>query len=115
MLIKKYFSYFFCVLFIAAFSQAKAQDDYNHLPQQRSNVGYDNQGRPVKQNTGGDSLIHRNPLEDSITIYYHYFDSTRVRFLDSSVSDFYNRFPVPYYYVDLGNLGTPAHSLFFNP
>lgn len=115
MLIKKHLSYFFCVLFIAAFSQAKAQDDYNRLPQQRSNVGYDNQGRPVKQNTGGDSLIHRNPLEDSITIYYHYFDSTRVRFLDSSVSDFYNRFPVPYYYVDLGNLGTPAHSLFFNP
>ena len=80
-----------------------------------SQVSYDSQGRPIKKSSGKDSLKHRNPLEDSITISYKFWDSTRVRKLDSSINDFYTRFPVPYTYVDLGNLGTPAHSLFFNP
>lgn len=95
-------------------SASRAQDGVNRLPK-GANVGYDSQGRPIRRNTQGDSLIHRNPLEDSITIYYHYFDSTRIRLIDSSITDFNKRFPLPYYYTDLGNLGTPAHSLFFNP
>ncbi len=62
-----------------------------------------------------DSLVHRNPLEDSITISYRYFDSTRTHKLDSSISDWYQRFPVPAYYDYLGNLGHAAHSLLFSP
>lgn len=62
-----------------------------------------------------DSLTHRNPLEDSITINYRYFDSSRPVKIDSSINDFYTRFPVPYYYTDLGNNGTAAHSLLFTP
>jgi len=64
---------------------------------------------------GKDSLVHRNPNEDSITISYRYYDSSRVNKLDSSVADFYTRFPVPYYYVDLGNNGTATRSIIFNP
>ncbi len=115
MRIKKYLSFIVCLLLggIMA-SSAFAQDDINQLPS-RGNVNYDSQGRPIRKNNNNDSLIHRNPLEDSLTIYYRYFDSTRIRFLDSSINDFYKRFPLPYYYNDLGNFGTPAHSLFFDP
>src|SRR3954471_11784706 len=52
--------------------------------------------------SGKDSLVHRNPNEDSITINYRYYDSSRINKLDSSVADFYTRYPVPYTYVDLG-------------
>lgn len=115
MFIKKYLPNIICLFIAGIFISAlHAQDDLNRLPN-RGNVGYDSQGRPVRKNTQGDSLVHRNPLEDSITIYYHYFDSTRIRLIDSSITDFNKRFPVPYYYTDLGNFGTPAHSLFFNP
>ncbi|TKK68976.1 hypothetical protein FC093_09805 [Ilyomonas limi] len=70
----------------------------------------------MQNSSGGkDSLQHRDPNEDSITISYRYYDSSRVNKLDSSVSDFYTRFPVPYYYIDLGNNGTAARSFIFNP
>lgn len=78
-------------------------------------VGFDSQGRPMKKQGGNDSLQHRNPLEDSITLTYHYYDSSASRKLDSSINNFYTRFPVPDTYVDLGNLGTAAHSLIFSP
>src|SRR4051812_13610374 len=65
--------------------------------------------------SGKDSLVHRNPNEDSITINYRYYDSSRINKLDSSVTDFYTRYPVPYTYVDLGNNGTAARSILFNP
>src|SRR3954470_5133154 len=65
--------------------------------------------------SGKDSLVHRNPNEDSITINYRYYDSSRINKLDSSVADFYTRYPVPYTYVDLGNTGTAARSILFNP
>ncbi len=65
-------------------------------------------------NKGKDSLIHRDPNEDSITISYRYFDSTRVRKIDSSITDWYSRFPVPASYDYLGNLGQASHSLLFN-
>lgn len=83
--------------------------------QQTSNITYDSQGRPMKKNTGNDSLQKRDRFADSITIFYRYFDSTRVRTLDSSINDFTTRFPLPYYYHNLGNYGTAAQSFFFNP
>ncbi len=72
--------------------------------------------RTQKDTTGEkQQLEHRNPLEDSITISYHYFDSSRAHKLDSSINDFYARFPVPYYYRDLGNFGNAAESFLFTP
>ncbi len=61
----------------------------------------------------GDSLEHRDPNADSITISYRFFDSTRPRKIDSSISDWYSRFPVPATYDYLSNLGAAAHPLLF--
>ena len=66
-----------------------------------------------KSNTK-DSLVHRNPLEDSITISYRYFDSSKSRKIDSSINDWYTRFPVPATYDYLSNFGQPAHSLIYS-
>jgi hypothetical protein len=81
-------------------------------------TSYDSSGRAITNQSasrGGDSLVHRDSNADSITIYYRYFDSSRVRYLDSSINDFTTRYPLPAYYVNLGNLGTAARSLLFNP
>jgi hypothetical protein len=75
----------------------------------------DRSGRPINNTPGGDSLKRRDNTTDSITIFYRYFDSTRTRNLDSSINDFYTRFPVPSHYIHLGNLGTAARSLIFQP
>ncbi len=82
---------------------------------QSSNITTDSQGRPIKKNTGNDSLQRRDKYADSITIYYRYFDSSQFRTIDSSINDFQIRFPLPYYYHTLGNQATAAQSLLFNP
>jgi hypothetical protein len=64
---------------------------------------------------GNDSLERRNRFEDSITIRFRYLDSSRNYFLDSSVGDFSRRFPIPYTHHNLGNVGTAARSIVFNP
>lgn len=108
-----------CSLFLLLVTQkAKAQITNPGInPGLDTTVSYDSQGRPIrKRNNGGnDSLKHRDPLEDSITISFRYFDSTRVRKLDSSINDFTTRYPIPAQYLDLGNLGSASRSLFFNP
>lgn len=95
-------------------AQARSSGQLTNL-QQGSNMTYDSQGRPIKRSTGKDSLQRRDRNADSITIFYHYYDSTRLRTLDSSINDFTTRFPLPYYYHTLGNYGTAAQSFFFNP
>src|ERR1700744_1952620 len=57
---------------------------------------YDSRGNVIRKDTSNQNLQHRNPYEDSITISFHYWDSTRSNKLDSSVNDFYSRFPVPW-------------------
>lgn len=79
------------------------------------NITYDSQGRPIKKQTGNDSLQRRDRNADSITIFFHYYDSSKLHTLDSSINDFTTRFPFPYYYRNLGNHGTAAESYFFNP
>jgi len=63
---------------------------------------------------GNDSLQRRDRYEDSITIRFKFLDSTRNYTLDSSIGEF-RRFPVPYTYHYLGNVGTAAQSILFNP
>jgi hypothetical protein len=70
-------------------------------------------GNTGGQSAGMDSLKHR--IDDSITLRYYVLDSIRGFTLDSSISDFTKRFPVPSTYVYLGNTGSPAHSLLFSP
>ncbi len=81
-----------------------------------SNTQYDRNGRALpnasKQDTG---FKKRDNLADSITIYYRYFDSSRVMYLDSSINDFSKKYPVPADYVTLGNFGAAAKSMLFKP
>ena len=110
-------------IFIVAFgnskliAQATLPLDNINKSSSRPQVRYDSQGRviPMNNTQGQDSLKHRDSNEDSITIYFKYFDSTRMLGLDTSVNDFSTRFPIPNSYVTLGNLGAAAHSLLFNP
>lgn len=104
------YSVIFAFFAPAFFNKTLAQNN-NQLNQ----IGFDSQGKPIKKSSGNDSLKHRNPLEDSITLTYHYFDSSRTHILDSSISNFYSRFILNDEYVDLGNLGTATHSLIFRP
>ncbi len=81
-----------------------------------SQIAYDSQGKPIlNRSTGKDSLQKRDRFADSITIYYRYFDSTRIRYIDSSINDYSTRFPQPYWQVNLGNTGTASKSLLFSP
>ncbi len=69
-------------------------------------------------NTGGggtDSLARRDKNEDSITIRFRYLDSTRNFFLDSSINDYTQRFPIPATNLYLGNTGSASRSFLFSP
>lgn len=81
------------------------------------NANYDRQGRPIpnRKKGGTDSLQKRDQLADSITISYRYYDSSTTRYLDSSLNDFSKKFAQPYTFINLGNYGTAARSLLFNP
>ena len=81
-------------------------------------VQRDAQGRPIgpnARNNRNDSLQQRNDLKDSISIYYRRFDSARVLYIDSSISDFSKRFAQSPKYLFLGNLGNAATALIFTP
>lgn len=84
---------------------------------QLNQVTYDSQGRPIanKKDSSSLSLKHRDGSEDSITTSFRYFDSSRYHHMDSSINDFNKIKSLPFTYVDLGNSGTPAHSLLFDP
>lgn len=69
----------------------------------------------LKSGGGGDSLKHRDRNEDSITVRFRYLDSARNYTLDSSVSDYTRRFPVPATNIFLGNTGTASRSILFSP
>ncbi len=101
-------SLFYCA---TVFAQVKElPGNLNEAP-----VTFDGQGKPIKRDTTNQTLQHRDPLADSITIFYSYYDSSRIITIDSSINDFYTRFPIPAHYVDLGNLGNAARSIIFNP
>ncbi|HEX8332261.1 MAG TPA: putative porin [Segetibacter sp.] len=110
-----------CLLFIAASNYLQAQDirvlDRSKINSTNAGtqVQTDRNGRVVGATQGSDSLRRRDNTSDSITIYYRYFDSSRNRNLDSAIGNFYNRFPLPAHYVHLGNFGTAARSMMFEP
>lgn len=63
----------------------------------------------------GDSLRSRAKEEDSINLRYYFKDSTRTYKLDSSISDFTTRFPIPATHLYLGNTGAATKSILFAP
>ena len=99
------------ILQLGSSAQSTTQDNAGIS---QSGLTYDSQGRLMKKNKQ-DSLQHRDKYADSITIFYRYFDSTRTRSLDSSINDYDKRGLLPFTYENLGNLGTAARSLLFNP
>ncbi len=69
-------------------------------------------------NAGGstsDSLRSRAHAEDSINLSYYFIDSTRAYKLDSSISDYTSRFPIPATHIYLGNDGAPTKSIIYAP
>ncbi|MFT3845051.1 MAG: hypothetical protein QM725_08365 [Lacibacter sp.] len=76
-------------------------------------------GGSMRSGSGGgafkDTLLHRTGLEDSATTVYRYLDTVKFNTLDSSVNDFYKRWPVSWTNVYLGNTGSAAKSLLFSP
>jgi hypothetical protein len=97
------------VLFLSCYAAAQRPGRPGGLP----DIG----GRLRNLSGGGgvDSLKHRDKNEDSATIYFRYLDSTRRYKLDSSVTDFTTRFPIPATHVYLGNNGTATRSILFTP
>lgn len=67
------------------------------------------------QNSGMDSVKHRDANDDSITVRFRYLDSTRNHQLDSTITDFTRRFPIPATNVYLGNTGTASRPILFTP
>lgn len=70
--------------------------------------------RTIGAGSATDSLRRRN-YDDSLNLKYYFLDSSRVHRLDSNINDFSKRFPVPADYITLGNTGSPARSLLFQP
>ena len=103
---------FFIAFLIITGSALYAQVDVDTTG---SRYQYDRNGRPIKKDSSNENLKHRDQYEDSITISYHYWDSTRINKIDSSINDFYTRFPVPWTNYDLGNFGSASKSFIFQP
>ena len=78
------------------------------------NFGNRNSGS-FNKNGGDSSFQHRNDAADSITIFYRLYNQNKTKLLDTSISNFNARFPLPNTYYNLGNLGTAAQSYLFNP
>ena len=106
---RKLFFIFFCLIIAI-----KATSQYDS-PGGRIPLGLDNRGRIGTSDTTNQSFEKRDRYEDSITIYYKYFDSTIARSFDSSINDFFTRYPLPWTYIDLGNFGNAARNLVFSP
>jgi Putative porin len=104
---------FYFILLMIGFCAVTHAQVYDTIP--GGQYEYDREGRPLKKDSTNETLQHRDIYEDSITIFYHYWDSTRIGKLDSSINDFYTRFPVSWRYYDLGNFGSAAKSFIFQP
>ena len=112
---RKYLGWGLLVLLMLIQGKSKAQNTIREVNNgAQSGLTYDNQGKLMKKNKQ-DSLQHRDKYADSITLFFRYYDSTRTRSLDSSINDYDKRGLLPFTYENLGNLGTAARSLLFNP
>lgn len=95
-------------MLLALVQTAIAQNPMRRLPGM-SSIGGGGGGK------GQDSLKHRDNLEDSITIRFRFLDSASLQKFDSSITDIRKRVPMPVDYTNLGNMGSAARSLYFQP
>ena len=88
------------------------------IPDKNNSSDQQGEGQDVKSTAPRkDSLAfeHRDDAKDALIMTAQFLDSTRKLYLDSSVNNFDNYFPVPSSYVYLGNNGAAAKSLIFSP
>jgi hypothetical protein len=62
-----------------------------------------------------DSLQKRDKSEDSIGIFFRFYNSLTIQNMDTAITDFYSKFILPYNNYHLGNLGNASRSYLFNP
>jgi hypothetical protein len=98
------------LIVLSAFSAAALAQPGGALRRIGGSGGFRGGGGGAKSK---DSLQKRNSLQDSITISFRYLDSSRMQKFDSSITDFTQRFPVPWYHYHLGNVGNATHSMIF--
>ena len=103
----KRIAYIFTLFLLWGTANLYAQNPIDKIPGVR--------GMRSGTGTGQDSLKRRDSNEDSITIRFRYLDTSRLMMLDSSVTDFRVRFPLPMDYTFLGNLGQAARPYGFSP
>ncbi len=86
-------------------------------PGSTSPQGNSNNRNPQGSQKGNDTLgfKHRDDLADSITISFRYLDSLKSQTVDSSLDDFDEYYSVHANYVTLGNNGSAAFPVLFEP
>jgi hypothetical protein len=111
----KHFCFILLMMLLCTIVQAQrySQNSYDTIP--GGQYEYDSHGNPIRKDSSNETLKHRDQYEDSITIFFHRWDSAGINKIDSTINDFYSRFPVPWTYYDLGNLGSAAKSFIFQP
>lgn len=97
------------VVFTASVTQAQRPNILQNLGNRASSFGNMSGGN------SSDSLQHRNKFEDSLTLRIFYRNSIIPHTLDSSITDFTKRFPIPATHIFLGNTGAPTRSILFDP
>ena len=100
------------LLLISVFSAEVAQAQ---MPGMIRNLPRGGGGGGGRGGGGADSLQRRDQVEDSISINFRYFDTTRNYNFDSTLNDFTKRYPIPATHAFLGNTGTASYSLVYTP
>jgi len=102
---------FFILLFESTLTAQMNNGSFNAM----SRMGAGSRGMMGGAVKGNDSLRKRDQNADSITIFYKLYNANEIKKLDSSIHDFYNKFPVHYTSYNLGNTGTASKSYLFSP
>lgn len=108
----KYSALFLFCLFTAATVQAQ---DPTAIPLDPSRMGGNLRDIRQKKDTSNTGFQQRDDLKDSITISYRYMDALKRYAIDSSVNNIDTYYPIPMSYLHMGNNGSAATSLLYNP
>ena len=108
----KYSFLFFIVLILAVAAQAQ---DPTAIPLDPSRIGGNLREIRQKKDTSNTGFEQRDDLKDSISISYRYMDALKRYAIDSSVNNIDTYFPIPMSYLFMGNNGSAATSLIYNP
>lgn len=103
--------FLFCLLIVAT---VQAQDP-TAIPLDPSRLSGNLRDIRQKKDTSNTGFQQRDDLKDSITISYRYMDALKRYTIDSSVNNIDTYYPIPMSYLHMGNNGSAATSLLYNP